>query len=167
MCRADPCMEEHQSGSALFWGLPLGQALIQRFIRLKCRSKWARFLSYAYKTAHWKRVEKIWGEKSVFADFSWFAKVKRNEVSGTLEPNYWCPRTVLACEEPWGARCFWDFWTFKLPLCARFLVFCASSTWVLAALYNQGFLPLSPCPFKLKIAQHHGLGICSAHRWLK
>lgn len=40
------------------------------------------------KTAHWKRVEKIWGEKSVFADFSWFAKVKRNEVSGTLEPNY-------------------------------------------------------------------------------
>lgn len=90
MCRVltDPCIEEHQSGSALFWGLPLGQALIQRFVRLKYGSKWARFLSYAYKTAHWKRVEKILGEKSVFADFSWFAKVKRNEVSGTLEPNY-------------------------------------------------------------------------------
>lgn len=80
----DPCIEEHQSGSALFWG----QALIQRFIRLKYGSKWARFLSYAYKTAHWKGVEKNFGEKSVFADFSWFAKVKRNEVSGTLEPNY-------------------------------------------------------------------------------
>lgn len=80
-------MEEHQSGSALFWGLPLGQALIQRFIRLKYGSKWARFLSYAYKTAHWKGVEKNFGEKSVFADLL-VCQGEENEVSRTLEPNY-------------------------------------------------------------------------------
>lgn len=90
MCRVltDPCIEEHQTGSAFFKGLPLGRALIQRFISLKFMSKWARVLGYAYEAlVYWKGAKKNGGEKSVFADFSWFVKVKRNAVSGILS----CP----------------------------------------------------------------------------
>lgn len=118
MCRVltDPCIEEHQSGSALFWGLPLGQALIQRFIWLKYGSKWARFLSYAYKNCPLEEGRKNLGGKICLCRL---LLVCQGEEKWSL----WYPGTKLLM--PQNSACLWG--TMRSKVFLRLLNFQASS----------------------------------------